>query len=222
MNWLFATLNTAVAVALATTFDDNIYLTGFFSETNRRFRPLHVVVGELLGFTLLMILSVAGMLLASSFPPRLTGWLGLLPILIGFANLWELLRQNRSSPNEQASQLRRRGARQVYASRRISIGQVLRDRQTYGVSLITVSNGGNNLAVYIPLLGNGTPAEALITICVCYLAVSCWLILSFQLTRLPGVAVILSRYASRVFPFVLMWLGYRILHDSGVLPPGLS
>ncbi|MFN9695451.1 MAG: hypothetical protein ACK52U_13890 [Synechococcaceae cyanobacterium] len=44
-----------------------------------------------------------------------------------------------------------------------------------------------------------------------------WLLLSFRLTRLPGVAITLSRYGRRLFPFVLMWLGFRILHDSGAL-----
>ena len=49
------------------------------------------------------------------------------------------------------------------------------------------------------------------------LAVASWLLLSFRLTRLPGVAVTLSRYGRSLFPFVLMWLGLRILHDSGVV-----
>jgi len=223
MGELLGALNAAVAVALATTFDDNIYLTGFFSETSRRFHPLHVVVGELLGFTVLMLLSVLGMALASTFPPRLTGWLGALPILIGLGSLWELLQRRPEDPG-QLLRDSAQGARaaQVFRSRMPSLWQVLRDRQTYGVSAITISNGGNNLAVYIPLLGNATPRVALLTILVCYAAVACWLFLSFRLTRLPGVAVILSRYASRLFPFVLMWLGFRILHDSGVLPSWLS
>ncbi|MDJ0561295.1 MAG: transporter, partial [Microcystis sp. M53599_WE4] len=30
-----------------------------------------------------------------------------------------------------------------------------------------------------------------------------------------GIAVVLSRYASKLFPFVLMWLGLRIILDNG-------
>ncbi|CAD5919832.1 hypothetical protein PA905_48300 [Planktothrix agardhii CCAP 1459/11A] len=48
MDWLIETIKVAIAVAIATTFDDNIYLTGFFSEVNRTFRPKHIVVGELI------------------------------------------------------------------------------------------------------------------------------------------------------------------------------
>jgi cadmium resistance protein CadD (predicted permease) len=91
----------------------------------------------------------------------------------------------------------------------------LRQHHTYKVSAVTISNGGNNLSIYIPMLATSTLSAALVTVAVCYLAVITWLTLSFRLTRLPLIAIHLSRHARRLFPFVLMWLGVRILHDSG-------
>lgn len=44
-----------------------------------------------------------------------------------------------------------------------------------------------------------------------------WLFLSYHLTRQPGIAFVMSRYARVVFPFVLIWLGYRILSESDSL-----
>jgi cadmium resistance protein CadD (predicted permease) len=38
--------------------------------------------------------------------------------------------------------------------------------------------------------------------------------MSYHLTRTPGIALVLSRYASKLFPFVLMWLGLRIILDN--------
>lgn len=216
MEALIGSLQAAVAVAMATTFDDNIYLTGFFSATNRQFRPIHVVVGELLGFTALISTSfLASRLLAQTVPLAQIGWLGVLPILIGCVNLIQLLRPQQTrdmvspSPAEPQSQ--------GFTSKKPKVSSVLREHHTYKVSAITVSNGGNNLSVYIPLMATSSTGSALLTMLVCYGAVVTWLTLSFRLTRLPAVAIHLSRHARRVFPFVLMWLGFRILHDSGAL-----
>jgi cadmium resistance protein CadD (predicted permease) len=216
MESLIGTLQAAMAVAMATTFDDNIYLTGFFSETNRHFRPVHIVVGELLGFTALISTSfIASRLLAESVPLSLIGWLGVLPILIGLINQVQLFKpmDHREVPSLASTTLQPRG----FTSKRPKITTVLRQAQTYKVSAITVSNGGNNLSIYIPLMATSNTSSALLTMLVCYGAVVTWLNLSFRLTRLPAVAIHLSRHARRVFPFVLMWLGFRILNDSGAL-----
>lgn len=216
MEAVIGTLQAALAVALATTFDDNIYLTGFFSETNRHFRPIHVVVGELVGFTALISTSfVASRLLAQTVPLAMIGWLGVMPMLIGCINFIQLLRpkETRDLVPISATEPQRQG----FPSKRPKLSTVLREHHTYKVSAITVSNGGNNLSIYIPLLATSTTGSALLTFVVCYAAVVTWLTLSFRLTRLPAVAIHLSRHARRVFPFVLMWLGFRILNDSGAL-----
>jgi cadmium resistance protein CadD (predicted permease) len=214
MDGVIEGMQAAMAVAMATTFDDNIYLTGFFSESNRSFRPIHVVAGELLGFTALMGTSlVTSRLLAETIPLATIGWLGLMPILIGLINLIQLLQpvEPRELKSSQVKETPKRG----YASDRIKLSTALRQHHTYKVSAVTIANGGNNLSIYIPLLATSSLPSAMLTVVVCYLAVIAWLTLSFRLTRLPLVAIHLSRHARRVFPFVLMWLGFRILHDSG-------
>jgi cadmium resistance protein CadD (predicted permease) len=214
MDWLIEIVKIAVATGIATTFDDNIYLTGFFSEVNRTFRPVHVVVGELVGFTALVSVSLLGFLLGLIIPPIYIGLLGILPILIGVRNLVTLNRDNERETADRKVNWRRNAQFHGFASRRLSLGQVLSDRQTYQVSAVTISNGGNNLGIYIPLFANSTVAQLAVIIPICYLIVCTWLFLSYNLTRLPGIAVILSRYASKLFPFVLMWLGLRIILDN--------
>lgn len=222
MEWLWTTLQIAFGAGLATTFDDTIYLTGFFSEVDRNFRPRHVVVGELLGFTLLLCISLLGFALGLAVPRRAIGLLGVLPILIGLASLIALWRGRTEGGSLQPAVLPAGASTRGFTSRRPSLFTVLRDRRTYQVSLVTVSNGSNNLTIYIPLFASLTLGKIAVLIPVFYGFIGLWLLLSFHLTRFPGISVVLHRYASRVFPFILIWLGLRILHDTGALGLFLS
>jgi cadmium resistance protein CadD (predicted permease) len=214
MDWLLEVLKIAVATAIATTFDDNIYLTGFFSKVNRTFRPKHIVVGELIGFSVLVTVSLVGFLIGLALDSSIIGLLGVLPILIGLNNLRVILLNKDDSEANRSINLKKNARFRGFESRRLSLRQVLRDKQTYQVSAVTISNGGNNLGIYIPLFASSTFPNLLVIILVCYIFVCTWLFLSYNLTRQPGIAVVLSRYASKLFPFVLMWLGLRIILDN--------
>jgi cadmium resistance protein CadD (predicted permease) len=220
---LLATIQIALASALATTFDDSIYLTAFFGEVDRKFRPAHVVTGELVGVSLLISLSLLGASLGVLFPRNIVGLLGVLPIVIGVTSLvarvQELLRSD--SIEQRAPLLDERTAaksvKQGFVSRRLTIWQLLRDRQTYGVSVVTVANGSNNLSIYIPLFASLGVSQLIVVVPTIYIAVLCWLGLSYGLTRMPGLSLVLNRNAKTILPFVLIWLGYHILADSGSL-----
>jgi cadmium resistance protein CadD (predicted permease) len=217
MEWITATLQIALGAGLATTFDDNIYLTGFFGEVNRTFRPRHVVAGEFLGFTLLLIISLIGFAAGLVLPQNVIGLLGVMPILIGIMGMiqyWQS-RGDRAE-NQQASSLKFSKLK-GFQSREPSFGEVLMDRQTYNVSVVSISNGSNNLSIYIPLFASLSLLKIAIVIPVLYGFIATWLFLSFQLTRAPGIALVLNRYARAVFPFILIWLGYRILSDTGAI-----
>ena len=215
MEWLLATLQLAVGAGLATTFDDNIYLTGFFGEVNRTFLPRHVVVGELLGFTVLLVVSLLGFGIGLAIPKETIGMLGFLPILIGAR---ELIGQCLGGQvSDQVISANRYRDLRGFESRKPSIFALLCDRQTYRVSAVTIANGSNNLSIYIPLFLGLGPGRTLVIVPVLYLFIAVWLFLSFHLTRVPGLALLLNRYAPRFFPFILIWLGFRILKDSGTL-----
>lgn len=212
MDWLIETVKIGLATAVATTFDDNIYLTAFFSEVNRTFRPKHVVVGEILGFTVLVAISLVGFVVGLVVDSSWIGLLGILPILIGLRNLIHLNRNQ--SDNDKSVNLKRKSKSQGFKSQKRSLRDVIRDPQTYRVSAVTISNGGNNLGIYIPLFASSALPNLAVIILVCYFILCTWIFMSYHLTHQPGIAFILSRYASKIFPFVLMWLGLRIILDS--------
>jgi cadmium resistance protein CadD (predicted permease) len=214
MDWLIETIKIGLAAAVATTFDDNIYLTGFFSEVNRTFRPKHVVVGELIGFTALISISLVGFLIGLAISSDWIGLLGILPILIGLNNLRLLIVNKDESVENKSANLKQNARFRGFDSRERSLLDVIQDRQTYRVSAVTISNGGNNLGIYIPLFASSSLQSLAVIVPICYLIVCTWLFMSYHLTRTPGIALVLSRYASKLFPFVLMWLGLRIILDN--------
>ena len=147
MDWLIETIKIGLAAAVATTFDDNIYLTGFFSEVNRTFRPKHVVVGELIGFTALISISLVGFLIGLAISSDWIGLLGILPILIGLNNLRLLIVNKDESVENKSANLKQNARFRGFDSRERSLLDIIQDRQTYRVSAVTISNGGNNLGI---------------------------------------------------------------------------
>ncbi|BAQ62472.1 cadmium resistance transporter [Geminocystis sp. NIES-3708] len=205
--WLISTLITSVAVAFATTFDDNIYLTIFFGKINRTFRPRHIVIGEYLGFTLLVLISLVGFLGGLVISHLWIGLLGFLPISIGIANL--LNRQE-----DEIQDVNTNFYNYTRPTPKRSLIATIRDPQTYKVSAVTVANGGNNIAIYIPLFASASLPSLGIILAVLYTIIGIWCFLSYNLTRQPHLAIIISRYLKRFFPFVLIWLGMSIIIDN--------
>lgn len=210
MSWLINTLIIGISAAFATTFDDNLYLTAFFGKVNRTFRPKHIVLGEFLGFTVLMLASLPGFFGGLVIPAPWVGLLGFLPIAIGTRHL--LSREEDGevvqdvAVNLPASAKSKRHKRSLLAT--------LRDRQTYRVSAVTIANGGNNIGIYVPLFASSTLPSLGVIVCVCYSAIGLWCLLSYFMTRNPLMAPLLARYGRKIFPFVLIWLGFSILMKS--------
>lgn len=207
MNWLEGTLMTGAAAAFATTFDDNLYLTLFFGKVNRNFRPRHVIVGEYVGFTVLVGVSLVGFLGGLMIPENLIGLLGFLPVAIGISQL--LSRENDSEAIHTVSD----SLKMPQAKRQLqrSLWATLRDPQTYRVSAVTIANGGNNIGIYVPLFATSTLSSLGVIVSICYATIGLWCFLSYNLTRQPAIAFIIARYARKVFPFILIWLGLRIV-----------
>ncbi|HEY9709482.1 MAG TPA: cadmium resistance transporter, partial [Oculatellaceae cyanobacterium] len=84
MSKLVGALIAGVAAFAVTNTDDIFFLTIFFSQVNATFRPWHVVVGQYLGFTVIIIISLFGGLIV---PESWVGILGLVPIAMGINRL---------------------------------------------------------------------------------------------------------------------------------------
>ncbi|BAY50114.1 cadmium resistance transporter (plasmid) [Scytonema sp. HK-05] len=220
MSWLVSTLILGISAAFATTFDDNIYLTAFFGKVNHVFRPKHIIIGEFVGFTALVLASLPGFFGGLVLPEAWIGLLGILPIVIGISNL--MSRDDDGDTIQDVSV----DFRHTVKSRRHkkSLFATLRDPQTYRVSAVTIANGGNNIGIYVPLFATTNLPSLGVILCVCYFTVGVWCLLSYNLTRNPLMAPLMARYGRKIFPFVLIWLGFSIMMKSGTfqLVPSLA
>jgi len=210
MSWLVGTIIIGISTALATTFDDNLYLTAFFGKVNRTFRPQNIVLGEFLGFTVLVMASLPGFLGGLIIPHTWIGLLGFLPVAIGINHLL-----NRETEEETVQAVSIDFDARVRSQRhKKSLLATLRDPQTYRVSAVTIANGGNNIGIYVPLFASSSLPSLGVILSVCYLAIGLWCFLSYNLTRNPLMTPVLARYARKVCPFVLIYLGFSILIKS--------
>ncbi|GBE95082.1 cadmium resistance transporter [Nostoc cycadae] len=209
MNWLTSTIIIGISAAFATTFDDNLYLTAFFGKVNRHFRPQNIILGEFLGFTVLIFASLPGFLGGLILPTAWIGLLGFLPIAIGINHLL-----TREQAEEAVQAVSVDFSASTTKRQKKSLWATLRDRQTYRVSAVTIANGGNNIGIYVPLFASSNLPSLGVVLCVCYLTVGMWCFLSYNLTRNPLLAPMLTRYGRKVFPLVLIYLGCSILIKS--------
>lgn len=78
----------AIAAFASTNIDDALVLVVYFAnaaEGRNGFRRRHVWIGQIVGFTVIVVVSVVGVFLGSLLPPHYAGLLGFVPLLIG---LW--------------------------------------------------------------------------------------------------------------------------------------
>lgn len=86
-SWLVTVITTGITSFAATNIDDIVMLTLFYTQADATFRKRHIVAGQYLGFTALIITSLPGFFGGLIVPRPWIGLLGLLPIAIGIKQL---------------------------------------------------------------------------------------------------------------------------------------
>lgn len=82
--------------------------------------------------------------------------------------------------------------------------------QIYKVAAVTFANGGDNIAIYVPLFARGNWAS----LAVFLVLVAVWCYVAQLLTRQKAIAHMITRYGQALVPFVLIGLGVWILIES--------
>ena len=210
MSEISTALTGALIAFVATNIDDIIILLLFFSQVDANLRRQHIVVGQYLGFTFLIVASLPGYFGGLIVPREWIGFLGLLPIAIGVKQL--------ISREKDTTQVQTVNSDRSYASASNPIVSFLfsiLNPQTYKVAAVTVANGGDNISIYIPLFAGSKLASLAVTLAVFFFMVGVWCAIAYLLTRQPTIAYVLTRYGKHIVPFVLIGLGLLIMYERG-------
>jgi cadmium resistance transport/sequestration family protein len=208
MGWIIQAILTGTTAFAATNIDDIILLMLFFAQVNATFRPHHIITGQYLGFTVLILASLPGFVGGLFVPKEWIGLLGILPIVIGVSQLFN---RDRSDIEVQtlSDQFNAPTARSPFSKL-----TTLLTPQTYSVAAVTLANGGDNIGIYVPLFANCDLPTLLLILAVFLVLVGVWCYVSYRLTRFPAIAHVLTRYGHAIVPFVLIGLGMFILLES--------
>jgi cadmium resistance protein CadD (predicted permease) len=180
----------AALMAFVSTNIDDLFVLLFLCAQGRRART--VILGQYVGFSALVIVSLAVSAGALLLRREWVGFLGLAPFAIGIKGLLAMGGRDRQEPKP--------------AEMAIGIGSI---------AAVTFANGGDNIAVYAPLFARRSGTELAITLGVFGLMLAVWCALAYRLVRLPGVSSALDRWGHWLAPFVLLVLGVYIFVGEG-------
>ncbi|MEU7589291.1 cadmium resistance transporter [Micromonospora sp. NPDC049230] len=188
---LLGTAAGAAVVFVATDIDDIVILTLFFvaARTTGRPRPWQIVAGQYLGIGALALASavIAAGLLV--VPDPWTGLLGLLPIALG-------VRALRASDDDEPPT--------------VVTGML-------GVAGVTIANGADNVAVYVPVFRALGAADSAVFLLVFVLLIAVWCAAGAWLGGHRRVVRLVERAGAWLVPTIFIGVGVVILVSSGVL-----
>ncbi|MBE1492120.1 cadmium resistance transporter [Plantactinospora soyae] len=186
-------LASAVAIFAGTNIDDIVVLTVLFvtSRTAGRPRTWQIVVGQYGGIGVLVAASLAGAAGLLVVPDPWTGLLGLLPLALGVR---ALLRRTDDDPD----------------TPKVVTGAL-------GVAGVTIANGADNIAVYVPVFRALGPAEVGTYLLVFVGLIALWCAAAAWLGGHRRVIRLVGRVGHWLVPVVFIGIGLVILVGSGVL-----
>jgi cadmium resistance protein CadD (predicted permease) len=177
-----AVLTASITTFAATNVDDAFLLTFLFAQ---RISTRRIVAGQYLGFGAIIVVSLIGVWVSLAVPHRWTRGLGLVPIAIGVTQLLRARRAELDVPP---------GGNGKVAS----------------VALVTLSNGADNIGVYVPFFVKGRAYLWLILSAYAVL-VALWCFVGRWLGNHSLILRSVDRWGHWAVPLVFIGLGLYVL-----------
>lgn len=195
MNDIFILIITGILAFVATNIDDLFVLMIFFA--NKDYKNNQIVIGQYLGVSFLILISLWGYFFKFIVPMSFIGLLGIFPIIIGIKSLIDL--KNRDEEDEMDENLKSKGS------------------SIFTVAFVSFINGGDNIGVYMPLFATLGIYQSLIVVVAFLIMIGIWCLISQYLTNHRVIGDKIKKYGHLIFPFVLIALGIYIMLSNNIL-----
>ncbi|HEY4929426.1 MAG TPA: cadmium resistance transporter [Acidimicrobiales bacterium] len=194
MTHVLTTARSGLWPFVVTNVDDFVLLTALFVTVGRG-GPSNrqIVAGQYLGMALLVTASALAALGLSTVPERWIGLLGLIPIGLGLRGL--------------------------SVARRTPAGDDMRAAVTgmAGVAALTISDGADNVSVYIPLFRQAGAGVTGTYVLVFAVLVGVWCAVARAVAARRQLIAVIEHVGHWLVPLVYIAIGIRIVVVSGLL-----
>lgn len=212
---MLQTVISAVASFMGTNIDDIFILTLFFGMSGHEIKKKHIVAGQYIGIAILCLISILASIGLNIFSSAAVNALGLLPIAIGLGMLWKRHVKKTDNDDEHEHKLKDddmiANIEIAENNRLFKWTRMLLPVSIAKVAAVTLANGGDNLAIYIPFFANMSWTDLILTLLIYTCLVGLWCFIAFKIAGHEKVKASLERYGHVVVPFVLIVLGLSIL-----------
>ncbi|WP_368974141.1 CadD family cadmium resistance transporter [Caldifermentibacillus hisashii] len=194
---MLTTIVSAIVSYIATSIDYIVILVVLFAQVkNRKGGVRDIVLGQYLGFTVLIIISLLASFGIAFIPQQWIGLLGLIPIFIGLKVLFE-----KDEGDEEDEEI-------LESTNRFS-------NFILSVTVIMLAAGGDNIGVYIPYFTVLNTIELIVTIVIYYIAAAVLLYLCQRVSAVKGISETVEKYEKIIVPIVFLALGIMIMSENG-------
>ncbi|WP_404354493.1 CadD family cadmium resistance transporter [Exiguobacterium aurantiacum] len=209
----------AIGAFIVTNIDDIFVLMLLFSQAkaqvktseglkgnqteNKHISPKDIIIGQYLGFTLLVVVSLLGTFGVMLIPEKWVGLLGLIPIYLG---IMLFIKGEDEDENAILSSLNSGKYNSVFLS----------------VAFITFANGGDNIGIYVPFFSTLTMNQLAVTVITFFIMVAIWCFIGYRLAAFKHVSETLENYGRWIIPIVFIGLGIYIIVENETFSALLS
>lgn len=199
---IISTLVQALVLFVATNIDHLALLALWFVHgQNRPGTTTRICTGQYVGFgAILGVTLVLSTISGFVIPQEYLRLLGLIPLALGIkAGIGEIRERLSAEEDDDEDE-----AEAQLKGKKVSVG---------AVALVTMANGGDEVAAYLPVFALSTWWQVALFSAVFLVLAGVLLALARFITGRMGLAEVLERFEAIIFPSVLMLLGVLILAD---------